>query len=231
MKTHPYPLCNESRNSSTTCESPVSLRGHSPQSHAKPDPLRPEKPARFHWLRSASNAVVASCLVLGASFHLADAQPALVDPHLSVRPVIEGLEQPIGMAFLGPNDFLVIEKASGQVKRVVDGATTGVVLDLAVNSASERGLLGIALHPQFPARPWVYLYWTESTTGADSDVTEEVPLLGNRVDRFVWDASAQSLTFDMNLISLRAFQEDDGRQRGNHDGGVIRFGPDDKIYS
>ena len=177
-----------------------------------------------------SNRILASCLVLGASLQLAGAQPALVDPHLSVRPVIEGLDQPIGMAFLGPNDFLVIEKASGQVKRVVDGATTGVVLDLAVNSASERGLLGIALHPQFPGTPWVYLFWTESTTGADSDMTEDVPLLGNRVDRFVWDASAQSLTFDMNLIALRAFQEDDGRLRGNHDGGVLRFGPDGKLY-
>ena len=93
------------------------------------------------------------------------------------------------MAFLGPNDFFVLEKATGQVKRVVNGVVQSTVLDLAVNSGSERGLLGIALHPNFPATPHVYLYWTESTTGADTTVLSETPLLGNRVDRFVWDGS------------------------------------------
>ena len=46
--------------------------------------------------------------------------------------------------------MFVIEKTTGQVKLVVDGVVTATVLDLAVNSASERGLLGIALHPRFP---------------------------------------------------------------------------------
>jgi hypothetical protein len=58
------------------------------------------------------------------------------------------------MAFLGADDFFVLEKATGQVKRVVNGVVQSpAVLDLAVNSASERGLLGIALHPDFPATP------------------------------------------------------------------------------
>jgi aldose sugar dehydrogenase len=44
------------------------------------------------------------------------------------------------------------------------------------------------------------------------------------VDRFVWDANARTLTFDKNLIVLRAFQADaDQPERGNHNGGVIRF--------
>jgi glucose/arabinose dehydrogenase len=108
------------------------------------------------------------------------------------------------------------------------------VLDLAVNSGSERGLLGITLHPNFPAAPHVYLYWTESTTGADTDVLSETPLLGNRVDRFVWNGSM--LTFDQNIIRLRALQPAFEREptpaagRGNHDGGVIKFGPDGKLY-
>src|SRR3954454_5324903 len=71
--------------------------------------------------------------------------PTLTDPNLQVTTVITGLSQPTGIAFLGPNDFFVIEKASGRVKRVVNGAVAAVVLALPVNSNSERGLLGMAL--------------------------------------------------------------------------------------
>ena len=82
----------------------------------------------------------------------------------------------------------------------------------------------------------MYLYNTESTTGADSAVAAEVPLLGNRVDRFVWDGS--TLKFDKNIIRLRSFQNDRNNVadptlpvlRGNHNGGVLRFGPDRKLY-
>ena len=155
--------------------------------------------------------------------------PTVVDSNLAVRPVIGGLNQPIAMAFLGPSHFLVLEKASGRVLRVLDGMVQGVALDLPVNSASERGLLGIALHPNFPGDPGVYLYWTESSTGADSTSLADVALLGNRVDRFEWNGS--TLTHDADIIRLRAFQADTGQPlRGNHDGGVLTFGPDRKLY-
>jgi len=136
------------------------------------------------------------------------------------------------MAFLGANDFFVLEKASGNVQHVVNGAVH-TVLTLPVNSASERGLLGIALQPDFAHTHGVYLYWTESTTGADSTVLSETPLLGNRVDRFVWNGSM--LTFDQNIIRLRALpaferEPTPAAGRGNHDGGVIEFGPDGKLY-
>jgi glucose/arabinose dehydrogenase len=180
-----------------------------------------------------------TCTFLAALFGLplmsnAQDPPSLVDPNLAVRTVVENLDQPTSMAFLGPNDFFVLEKATGKVKRVVNGVVQSTVLDLEVNSGSERGLLGIALHPDFPGTPHVYLYWTESTTGADTTVLSETPLLGNRVDRFVWNGS--TLTQDINIIRLRALQPPFAREptpaagRGNHDGGVIKFGPDGKLY-
>ena len=68
--------------------------------------------------------------------------PTVLDPNLDVRTVVVGLNQPTSMAFLGPNDILVLEKSTGKVHRVVNGVIQSTVLDLAVNSASERGLLG-----------------------------------------------------------------------------------------
>lgn len=162
---------------------------------------------------------------------LAGAQngPTVVDSNLAVRTVVSGLVTPISMAFLGDNDILVLEKNTGKVQRVIDGIIEATVLDLAVNFASERGLLGIALHPDFSINGFVYLYWTESTTGADTDVLSETSLLGNRVDRFSWNGF--SLTFDLNLKRIRAIQQDaDQPERGNHDGGVLRFGPDGRLY-
>lgn len=134
-----------------------------------------------------------TCAFLAALFGLpsmSNAQtPSLVDSNLLVRTVVAGLDQPTSSAFLGPNDLLVLEKAPGKVQRVVNGAVQSTVLDLDVNSGSERGLLGIVLQPNFPATPPVYLYWTESTTDGDTIVLSETTLLGNRVDRFVWDGS------------------------------------------
>jgi aldose sugar dehydrogenase len=184
------------------------------------------------WIK-AGVALVLLSLILGAPSNQAvSAQadgPVMLHPGLDVRPVVSGLNVPTTLAFLGPDDFLVLEKNTGQVKRVMGGAATNVVLDLAVNFGSERGLLGIALHPDFPDDPGVYLYWTESTTGDDTNVLSETPLLGNRVDRFVWDGG--NLTFEHNLITLRAIQQDEGQpERGNHDGGVISFGHDGKLY-
>ena len=192
----------------------------------------------------------AKCLLATAGIYLltaghpaADSIPVqILDPNLKVTTVLgAGIVQPIGIVFLGANDYLVLEKASGQVKRVIGGVVQATpVLDLAVNSASERGLLALALHPNFPATPQVFIRWTESSTGVDTNVTANVPLLGNRVDRYTWNGS--TLTFDRNILMARALQTDNfpvpGQPpntvnpglNGNHNGGPILFGPDGNLY-
>jgi uncharacterized protein (TIGR03118 family) len=160
-----------------------------------------------------------------------------------VRTVVSGLTQATSMAFLADNDFFVLSKTTGVVSHVINGvsdATTfdfgsGPISNLPVNSSSERGLLGIALSPNFANDHDVYLYWTQSSTGVVDNNVADVPLLGNRVDRFIWNPATSTFTFDRNIISLHAFQNDGNggntnQMQGNHNGGVLRFGPDGKLY-
>jgi glucose/arabinose dehydrogenase len=156
--------------------------------------------------------------------------PTILDPNLAVRPVATvATGFPITMAFLGAEDILVLEKG-GNVRRVVGGVVQSApVLSLPVNQKGDRGLLGIALDPDFVHDHYVYLSWTESSTGQVSSDINAVKLLGQRVDRFVWNGS--TLTFDRNLIHLRALEADAGEDPGADSyGGVLRFGPDGKLY-
>ena len=158
-----------------------------------------------------------------AAYVLAYSYPALAqtlnNPKLHVREVTSGLSQPTAMAFIGPGDILVLQKGDGRVRRVINGMLQpGHVLDVAVDSASERGLLGIAIHPGFPSTPFVYLYYTQSNTAGDSSGSP----LANRVYRYTWNGSA--------LVSPSLILDLPVTPGPNHNGGTITFGPDGKLY-
>ena len=165
--------------------------------------------------------------------------PFMTDDSLRVEVAARGLIEPTAVAFLAADDFFVTEKSTGEVHRVTAGEVGEPVVDLAVNFFDERGLLGIALHPEFAENGYVYLYWTasgegngdEGLLGTDTDEEFTLPDLGNRVDRFAWDGEA--LTWDMNIVELRSNTLDtdtSGRIRGNHDAGPIVFGQDGTLF-
>ena len=100
------------------------------------------------------------CLVVLLSAIASHASAQTVsDPNLRVAELVGGLGQSTAMAFLGHNDILVLQKKDGRVRRVTNGVLQpGEVLNVTVDPASERGLLGIALHPDFASNGFVYLY-------------------------------------------------------------------------
>jgi glucose/arabinose dehydrogenase len=132
------------------------------------------------------------------------------------------------MAFLGPNDILVTEKETGIVKRILDGQVQeSPVLDVSVANSIERGMLGIAISKQqLDGKTYVFLSYTESGNDEDgSDVENNVDPLGNRLYRYEFVDG--QLTNPVLLLDLTA---DPPNDRGEHNGGKIRIGPDNHIY-
>jgi glucose/arabinose dehydrogenase len=138
------------------------------------------------------------------------------------EPLVGGLSQPTAMAFVSPSTVLVFEKGTGLVRRVVNGVIQAQnAIDLPVNSSSERGGLGMCLSPNFAVDHFVYLYYSHANTQGGA-------WTGNRVERFVYDEVAGTLTLDSLIIN---FAQDPNQANGaNHDGGIIMIGPDDKLY-
>jgi aldose sugar dehydrogenase len=149
---------------------------------------------------------------------LASAQ-TVGDSNLRITELVRGLNQPTAMAFIAASDLLVLQKADGRVRRVTNGVLqASSVLDVNVDNASERGLLGIAVHPGFPATPFIYIYYTESSAGSDTSGSP----LANRVYRYTWNGTA--------LVNPQLILDLPATPGPNHDGGAMTFGPDGKLY-
>lgn len=139
---------------------------------------------------------------------------------LTVEAYAVGLEAPTGFVFLADDDVLVIEKNTGRVRRVRNGAVDATVLDLQVSTSSERGGLGIELSPDFTNDGFVYIYYSAATGGDNTAWTQNV------VARYRWNGT--------RLVSpavLLTFPSRTRQANGpNHDGGTLRFGRDGNLY-
>jgi aldose sugar dehydrogenase len=148
------------------------------------------------------------------------AQPTVVkDPNLKVELVAQGLSSPTSMAFLGPNDILVLEKESGTVQRITNGQMLPQpLLQVPVSTTSERGMLGIAIAKHNNGPTYVFLYYTKAGGGGGGSQS-----LANVLYRY--ELLNDQLVNPKLLLNLPAL-------RGpNHDGGKVIIGPDNNVYT
>ena len=160
--------------------------------------------------------------------------PTLTDPNLKVELVTSELSYPTTMAFVGKDDILILEKNNGTIKRIVNGnLLEKPVLDLNVANKIERGLLGIdvakqTLNNDISEKTYAYIFYTQSLKDGNdicsgaTQCDEKTNPLGNRVYRFEW---ANNTLVNPNLILNLPVGPG-----ADHNGGVIKVGPDDNIY-
>lgn len=136
---------------------------------------------------------------------------SLSDPSLSLSTIVNNqLSDPTAMAFLGPGDLLVLEKG-GTVRRVLNGALQPTpVLTVFTNTASEYGLLGIAINGEVPRK--VFLFYSESAF-------QDGPVLANRVYRYTWNATTAMLESPQLILDLPS------SPGPNHNGGTLLLDP------
>ena len=163
------------------------------------------------------------------------------DPHLAAEIIFKGgLNFPTSMAFLGPNDILVLDKNKGTVNRIVNGTMLKEpLLDVNVATLTERGMLGIAVMPKHNNNngyndnnksTYVFLYYTESKRKDGQDAkpgSTAIQPLGNRLYRY------ELANNNTRLINPTLFLDTPISkigQHGQHNGGRLLIGPDNNVY-
>ena len=146
----------------------------------------------------------------------------LVDSGYMLEPVFHGIKFPSSMAFLGPDDILVLEKNDGTVRRIINGTMLPEpVLDVNVAHMNERGMLGIEIATHEKGPTFVFLYFTESKTVDGDDLLGEQPL-GNRLYRYEF--------LDGQLENPKLLLDLPATPGPSHNGGALTIGPDGNVY-
>jgi parallel beta-helix repeat protein len=143
-------------------------------------------------------------------------RPGVVDPApagFRRSPLAEPLAQPTTLALAADGRIFVGEQ-TGALRVIRHGRLLPVPFAvLPVSSEGERGLLGVALDPAFPAQPYVYVYYT----------TAAAPV-HNRVARLTADGDVAMPGSERVLLDMPALDS------LRHPGGAMDFGADGKLY-
>jgi glucose/arabinose dehydrogenase len=122
---------------------------------------------------------------------------------------------PTAMA-LAPDGRIFVCQQGGALRVVKNGALLATpFVSLTVDSAGERGLLGVAFDPDFLDNHYVYVYYTTPT-----------PAVHNRISRFTAAGDVAAAGSEVVLLDL-----DNLSAATNHNGGAIHFGLDGKLYA
>jgi glucose/arabinose dehydrogenase len=210
-------------------------------------------PRVAHRARPALWWRVSACVLLGLTFALVAAPPTMrtaravnVPSGFQESIVFTGLTNPTAIAFAADGRAFIAEK-SGLVK-VFDGVTDTsptIFADLRTNVHNfwDRGLLGLALDPEFPSDPWVYVLYTYDhvlgsaappprwgAVGATSDGCPTPP--GATGDGCVVSGRLSRLqaSGDMMTGSEQVLIEDWCQQYPSHSIGSLAFGADGALY-
>ncbi len=137
------------------------------------------------------------------------------DVALALEMVAGGLEAPVFLASPPGDPRLFVLEQPGRVLVLEPGGSPQVFLDIRelVSFGGERGLLGLAFHPGYAANGRLFVHYSDNA-GDTALVEYRVdPADENRAD----PASARRLL-------------DVDQPAGNHNGGMLAFGPDGKLY-
>src|SRR6186997_1850311 len=113
-------------------------------------------------------ARAAALLLALAAWPAVTAPQAVAGTTFNADPVATGLDKPVAFTFAPDGRIFYMEKTTGEI-RIYNPVTDhdGLFYDMpGVNGDGERGMLGIALHPSFPAKPFVYVYATRMSRGS-----------------------------------------------------------------
>ena len=134
------------------------------------------------------------------------------------------LAAPTAMEFSPTGQLWVLEQA-GVVQLVRGDGSTYPALTLSVDSAGERGLLGIAFDPNYAANRFVYLYYTNPNPGGASWATG----VHNQLSRFTVNDTNPLEPKLINEAPILDWNNLSGAT--NHNGGAIHFGLDGMLYA
>ena len=182
---------------------------------------------RAHVSQPRALRVVLTALVGVALLLPAGTRPASAVPPTGFEDVlVADVSAPMEVAWTPDGRMLIIGKA-GQLRIYQGGALLPApALDLAAKLCTngERGLAGLAVHPNFASNRFIYLYYTYNR-GTTSCLEDQVNGPLNRLSRFVLS--------DTNVVdpaSETVLFETPPMYRDHHTGGDVKFGKDGLLY-